>query len=68
MNPQDVRPGMILVHKRSRLTGRAVKSEVVRSAFPCPGSIRGVGKTHINDSLCYDNAAEIDVVRSLSDV
>lgn len=58
MKPRDLRPGHVIltfVRERKPLELKVTDVE------PCPYHRRGVGRTHINGSNCYDNAADVTV-------
>lgn len=60
MKPDKVKPGMKFPIRDSR--GKVIKTILITDVKPCPGTTKGVGKTHINGDKCYDNIADIDVV------
>lgn len=62
MKASDLRPGMKIVHSRNPITKKPIRVTEVKSAWPCTAHIRGVGRTHINETDCYDNATELDVM------
>lgn len=59
MKPSDLRPGMVLLeHGAGRKTTRVKVTDV----GPCPFHRKGVGRTHVNTSNCYDNAVDVHIL------
>lgn len=35
----------------------------VKKVTRCPSTTKGIGKFHVNDTMCFDGIAEIQVIR-----
>ena len=61
MSPRDVKPNMVIVNER-KPSGKITSYTLVKKVEICQLHCKGVGRTHVNEKDCYDNAATLDVV------